>query len=84
MTKRTSIIIDEELLQRLQRLAKRRKTTSSKFIRDAVAQYVTEAEAEDRPRRFSFIGIAESGYTDTAERAEEILDEELSTDKGWG
>ncbi len=72
--KRTTILADEDLLLRLRLIAKRRRVGTSAVIREALAEYVARAEP-DEGVRWSFIGMAHSGYTDTAERAEEILDE---------
>lgn len=47
--KRTTILADEDLLYRLDKLAKRQKTTKSQLIREALETYVEQQETESPP-----------------------------------
>ncbi|MCB9140413.1 MAG: ribbon-helix-helix protein, CopG family [Caldilineaceae bacterium] len=47
--KRTTILADEDLLYRLDKLAKRQKTTKSQLIREALEAYVEQRETESPP-----------------------------------
>ena len=43
--KRTTIMAEEELLYRIERIAKRKGTSKAAVIREALLEYVAEAEA---------------------------------------
>ncbi|MGH2586909.1 MAG: ribbon-helix-helix protein, CopG family [Dehalococcoidia bacterium] len=63
---RTTIVAPEELLQKLRRMAAERRTSMAVIVREALEEKVQSY----RPRPRS-IGIAASGYTDTARKAGE-------------
>ena len=71
--KRTTVKIPEELDARLRKEAELRDTTVSALVREAIEQFLPHRNGPDGRRRLSFTGMFASGYTDTAERAEEIL-----------
>ena len=78
--KRTTVQIDQGLYMDLQQLAEQKGKTPTHVIREALAEYVvTNREVSKLP---SFASLGASGYTDTAERAEEILAESIGMD-GW-
>lgn len=70
--KRTTIFIDEAVLGRLRRFAKREGISSAAVVREAVATYLETQESEKRgvPK---LAGRFESGHTDTSERVDELL-----------
>jgi len=69
--KRTTLFVDEDLEAELRALARRRSVTVAALTRQALRQYVSVA---NRKRRLpSFIGMFNSGYSDTAMRHEELL-----------
>jgi predicted transcriptional regulator len=69
--RRTTVYLDTETDLLLKRQAMRRKRPVAELIREALDGYVQKAEARLPPG----IGAFDSGHTDTAERAEEILRE---------
>jgi hypothetical protein len=73
--KRTTIFIDESLERRLKQYARRQGKSVAQCVREAVAAYVA-APAGKRPLP-SWVGMWDSGYTDTSERVDEILRETL-------
>lgn len=65
---------DEQLLERLREIAREERVSLAQVIREGL-----EWRARQRRRRkLSFIGAGESGYTDTAARADEMPYEPLS------
>ncbi len=78
---RTQISLTPEQHERLQRVAGERGVSMSSVIREAVDAQVPDEDAEWRKRReraFALAGAFRSGYTDTAERHDDVLAEE-----GW-
>lgn len=73
--KRITLVIPDELNVLIQQERRRRDVSAATVIRDALEAYF---RMDSSPKRFSFIGIGASGYTDTSERFDEILAEE------WG
>lgn len=82
--KRTTIMMDEGTLLELSQIADERGTSASQLIREALAEYVVTARAETRSLRAlpSFVGIGE-GPADLSTRAEELLTQLTSSEKGW-
>lgn len=69
--KRTTVYLDPGLESLLKLEALRLKRPMAEVLRDALRAYLTKS-----PRRLPpGMGAFESGYTDTAERAEETLGE---------
>ncbi|WP_276957842.1 CopG family transcriptional regulator [Allomeiothermus silvanus] len=68
--KRTTIYLDPELELLLKLEARRRKQPMSEVIREVLRQGITPK----RPRS-KYAGAFDSGYTDDAERFEEVLGE---------
>lgn len=58
--KRTTIMADEELLYRIERVARNRGQTKSQVVREALEAYVTTAESEEPPANplLNLIGLA--------------------------
>ncbi len=58
--KRTTIMADEELLLRIDRLARQQRRTKAQLIREALESYVTKVEAENPPANplLGLIGLA--------------------------
>lgn len=74
--KRTTVKISDELDTLLRHEAARRGVTISEVTREALETYF--GLNGDPPRRLLAAGAGRSGYTDTAARIEEILDDD------WG
>lgn len=70
--KRTTIFIEEGAERELQALARRKGRPVASLVREAVAQYVVKARAEQAPR-LQFIAAGRSGREDVAERHEDLL-----------
>lgn len=69
--KRTTMFLDERVLQRLQGLAHRRGVSYATLVREALALYLAQpAGAVPLP---SVAGRFSSGTTDTSERVDELL-----------
>jgi metal-responsive CopG/Arc/MetJ family transcriptional regulator len=64
MLQRTTIVAPEELLRRLRVVAAERGSSMAELIREALEEKV----AQHRPKPKS-LGVADSGFTDTARRA---------------
>ena len=69
--KRTTISIPDDLAAALEREARRCGVSVSQIARDALNARL--GRTADGKRHIPFAGIGQSGYTDTAERFEEIL-----------
>jgi predicted transcriptional regulator len=70
--KRTTIFIEEGAERELQALARRQGRPVASLVREAVAQYVVKARAEQAPR-LRFIAAGRSGRDDVAGRHEDLL-----------
>lgn len=69
--KRITVTLPDDVALAAEREAKRRRVSIAEVARCAfVAHLGLDLE---EPRRLPFVGLFESGHTDTAERAEEIL-----------
>jgi len=69
--RRTTIYLEPELEAQLKAETLRRKQPMAELIREAVREYLVRS----RPARPPGAGSFSSGHDDTAERAEEVLDE---------
>lgn len=69
--KRTTIFADESLLEALEDLARKQRTSLSAVIRSALEEFVARRQAA-KPLP-SFLGIGSSGRKDVSEKAEELL-----------
>lgn len=68
---RTSLFLDEEMIKRIQKLARARGVSFATVVREALAHYIVEAEpATPLP---SIVGRFASGETDTSERVDQLL-----------
>ncbi len=69
--KRTTIFLDEQIERELRAAAEREGRPTAAIVREAVEQYIV---AHRRGKATAgFVAVADSGYTDTAERHEELL-----------
>lgn len=71
--KRTTILLPDGLAALVELERKRRDTTTTSVVREALEAYFAQQPPE--PKKLGFIGIGASGHTDTSERFEEILAE---------
>jgi len=69
--RRTSLFLDEQTIKRMQKLARSRGVSFATVVREALAQYVADAEAA--PALPSIAGRFASGTADTSERVDELL-----------
>lgn len=82
--KRTTVMVDEGTLLELGQIADERGTSASQLIREALAEYVVTARSDQRATRSlpSFVAIGE-GPADLSARAEELLEQLTSHERGW-
>ena len=74
--KRTTIFVPETLERDLQLFARRKGVPTAAVVRDALAAYIAQEQpAIELP---SFAAAFDSGFTDTAERHEDMLFSRLS------
>lgn len=77
--KRTTIFVPEALERDLQLYARRKGVPTAAVVREALAAYIAHEPAMELP---SFAAAFDSGFTDTAERHEDILFSRLSPHGG--
>lgn len=79
--KRTTVVLPDDLAALIERERRRRGVSTAGIIREALDAYFTR---DVRP--LPFVALGGSGYHDTAERMEELLDHEWTLDemKGTG
>ena len=86
--KRTTIMVDEELLYDLQEIARRQGESMSSVIREALATYVVErqAMAPAENRLLGLIGLGSSAEAmDLADGVDEaLLEQGVQPIHGWG
>jgi predicted transcriptional regulator len=71
--KRTTVMLDPDVYSRLRRIARRKRTTSSTLIRDAVARYVIE-ECDTTPAPLEgLIGMFDGPAEPLGAETEEIV-----------
>ena len=75
--KRTTIMLDPALVSELERLARRSGRPTSHVIRESLERYVAEAREQEHRKLPSFVGMFAGSGENVAERADEILREEL-------
>ena len=72
--KRITISLPDDLAARVEREARRNRTSVSAVVRQSLADQLAPP-AESGKRRIPFAGLFASGYSDTSERVDEILAE---------
>ncbi len=78
-------ILDEKLVQQIERLAQREGCQQVEVIARALRLYEERAQATDAsPFLLAIAGLGSSGQGDVAERDEEILAAEVDPVQGWG
>ena len=82
--KRTTIMIDEETLLELGRIADERNVSASQLVREALAEYVVAARSEQHSARPlpSFIGISD-GPADLSVRAVDLVAQLRDLENRW-
>jgi len=65
---RTTITLPERLLRKAKKAAAERDISMAELIRRAIEETLEETP-EELPRRFKSVGMGESGFSDTAEKA---------------
>jgi len=69
--KRTTVFADDEVMKKLQEMAKRENCTVSEITRKALNDFVSRRGR--KKSRLSLIGIGRSGRKDVAEKNEKLL-----------
>lgn len=80
--KRTTLMLDEDLLLALDQSARRRRLTRSQAIREAIAAY-TSRHGSRRRKLSSFAGVGKSGYRGSLGKDAKALLRKGATRKGW-
>ena len=80
--KRTTVMLPDELATLVELERQKRNASTAEVIRHALESYFGVGATQ--PKRYSFIGIGDSGHTDTASRIEELLAEEWDPDRDRG
>lgn len=75
--KRTTVMFEEETYARLQEIARRKGTTTSLLIREAVGTYVAASGEMQRSPMEALIGLFEGPEGDWASRADELVAEAI-------
>lgn len=71
--KRTTIFVEDNVLDALQAMARRRGVSLAHVTREALAAYIAQHKGKRKP--LTFVAIGRSGRRDVAERFEELLKE---------
>jgi predicted DNA-binding protein len=69
--RRTSLFLDDQLIKRMQKLARSRGVSFATVVREALAQYAADAEPASAVP--SIAGRFSSGTADTSEQVDELL-----------
>lgn len=68
--RRTTILLDDDLADRLDYERRRRNQSTTAIVREALTDYLAGG---NRVKRLGFIGIGRSRHRDTARNSDEIL-----------
>ncbi len=71
--KRVTVFVNDETLNAIAAMARRRRITLVEITREALRAYVSRPRGKRRP--LTLVGIGRSGRSDVAERAEKYLEE---------
>jgi len=74
--KRTTIFLDDALARRARSAARRQGMSFARLVREAVATYLAQGGTTPPPgpgRLPSIAGQFDSGFSDTSERADQLL-----------
>lgn len=69
--RRTTILLDDDLADRLDYERRRRNQSTTAIVREALTEYL--AGGKPRKRRLGFANLGRSGHRDTSEKIDEIL-----------
>jgi predicted transcriptional regulator len=84
-----SIVLEQELVHRIEELAEREQRTPSEIVADALDAYKSQQpkRSEEKMSDIEFlsaiVGLGESDEEDIAERDEEILASGIDPLRGW-
>ena len=85
--KRTTIMVEENILYEIKQLAQRENSSMAEVIREALASYVTEKYQQQPPANplLSLVGLGESAEpTDIANGGDEVLlQAAIDPVRGW-
>ncbi|TMD43371.1 MAG: ribbon-helix-helix protein, CopG family [Chloroflexi bacterium] len=80
--RRTTVLLDDDLADRLDYERRRRNQSTTAIVREALTEYL--AGGKPRPRRLAFANLGRSGHHDTSERIDEILAREWTVENLTG
>lgn len=69
--RRTTVLLDDDLADRLDYERRRRNQSTTAIVREALTEYL--AGGKPRKRRLAFANLGSSGRRDTSEKVEQIL-----------
>ena len=75
--------IETVIAQKVHNLPITKQTKVLEFVEELENVDVNEGETLEKKSRYSFIGLFKSGESDVSERAEEILEKEITRRSGW-
>ena len=75
--------IETIIAQKVHNLPITKQSKVLEFVEELENVGVNEKENDEKPTRLSLIGMFKSGQSDTSERAEEILSNEITRRSGW-
>lgn len=76
---RTTLLLADDLLLEVKRLAREQGKTSTQIVREALDAYIAQ---QQRPQLPSFTGVGRSGRRSVSEKAEEILKRQANQREG--
>jgi Arc/MetJ-type ribon-helix-helix transcriptional regulator len=79
--RRTTITLPDDMARAVDREARRRRTSVSQVVREALASHLRLAGEGDGSRAVPFAALGHSGHGSTARDFEEILDAEWIPDR---
>ena len=79
------IVLEPEVLHRIEELADREQRSPSEIVADAIELYKSQQKKKMSDIEFmtAIIGLGESDEDDVSERDEEILASEVDPIRGW-
>lgn len=83
-----SIVLEREVLERIEELAENEKRTPSEIVADALELYKPQKKKKKKKMTdieflYAIAGIGSSDEDDVSERDEEILESEVDPIRGW-
>ena len=75
--RRTTILLDDDLADRLDYERRRRNQSTTAIVREALSEYLAGGKSG---KRLGFIGLGRSGHTNTSRDIDKILEREWTVE----